>query len=216
MSATDVDDAKNRLDEAKQLVGSLIDQMDSGMTAMIISFADRPQVVQEFTDNRRLLRERLASIEPTARSTDLRGALELAGGLANPSRITTEQGGQEVDVVEAQPATVYIFSDGRFEAVKDFSLGNLKPIYVPIGSFDAKNLAITTFATRRNESQPEEQQAFVQVANFSDKPQKATVELSLDGQFLDARSRRAGGRIGGGRVSARRQAGRRADGEVEI
>ena len=90
-------------------------------------------------------------------------------------------------MVEAQPATAYIFSDGRFEAVKNFSLGNLKPMYVPIGSFDAANLAITTLATRRNESRPEEQQAFVQVANFSDKPQKTTVELSLDGQFLDAR-----------------------------
>jgi von Willebrand factor type A domain/Aerotolerance regulator N-terminal len=187
MSSTDVADARSRLDEAKQLVGSLIDQMDSSMTAMIISFSDRPQVVQEFTDNRRLLRERLASIDPTVRSTDLHGALELAGGLANPGRITTDQGGQEVDVVEAQPATAYIFSDGRFDAVKKFSLGNLKPIYVPIGSFDAANLAITTLATRRNESRPEEQQAFVQVANFSEKPQKVTVELLLDGQFFDAR-----------------------------
>ena len=71
MSATDVEDAKNRLEEAKKLVGGLIDQMDSGMTAMIISFADTPQVVQEFTDNRRLLRERLATIEPTVRGTDL-------------------------------------------------------------------------------------------------------------------------------------------------
>ena len=77
-------DAKNRLEEAKKLVGGLIDQMDSGMTAMIISFADTPQVVQEFTDNRRLLRERLATIEPTVRGTDLHGALELADGLANP------------------------------------------------------------------------------------------------------------------------------------
>jgi hypothetical protein len=187
MSSTDVPDTKNRLEAAKRVVGSLIDQMDSGMTAMIISFSDRPQVVQEFTNNRRLLRERLASIEPTARSTELRGALELASGLANPSRVTAQQDGQEVDVVEAIPATVYIFSDGRFAPVKDFSLGNLKPMYVPIGSFDAVNLAITTLATRRNESQPDEQQAFVQVANFSDKPQKTTVELSLDGQFLDAK-----------------------------
>jgi len=59
MSATDVDGAKNRLDEAKKLLGGIIDQMDSGMTAMIVTFADTPQVVQEFTSNRRLLRERL-------------------------------------------------------------------------------------------------------------------------------------------------------------
>src|SRR5215510_1735812 len=38
MSSTDVDGAKNRLDETKKLVEGLIDQMDSGMTAMIISF----------------------------------------------------------------------------------------------------------------------------------------------------------------------------------
>src|SRR5206468_2866274 len=87
MSATDTPDAKNRLDAAKKLVAGLIDQMSSGMTAMIVSFADTPQVVQEFTDNRRLLRERLETIQPTVRGTDLRGALELADGLANPSRV---------------------------------------------------------------------------------------------------------------------------------
>src|SRR5688500_4367313 len=163
MSATDAEGAKNRLEQAKTVVGGLIDQMESGMTAMIISFADTPQVVQEFTDNRRLLRERLATIEPTVRGTDLHGALDLADGLANPGRITTEEGGAEIDVVEAQPATLYIFSDGRFEDVKDFALGNLRgaqaddpPIYVPIGSMDAENLAITAFSTRRSDAKPEE------------------------------------------------------------
>ena len=187
MSATDEKDAKNRLEEAKKVVGGMIDQMSSGMTAMIISFADTPQVVQEFTDNRRLLRERLATIEPTVRGTDLHGALELADGLANPNRIPLREGDRDIDVVEAQPATVYIVSDGRFEAVKGFSLGTLEPIYVPIGSFDAKNLAITAFTTRRSESKPEEKQAFVQVANFTQAAQKAVVELELDGSLLDAK-----------------------------
>ncbi len=187
MSATDENDAKNRLEEAKKLVGGLIDQMSSGMTAMIISFADTPQVVQEFTDNRRLLRERLETIEPTIRGTDLHGALELADGLANPSRMPIREGDREIDVVEPQPAAIYIFSDGRFENVKGFSLGNLKPFYVPIGSFDAKNLAITAFTTRRGESRPEEKQAFVQVANFTEEAHKVVVEVELDGALLDAK-----------------------------
>ncbi len=186
MSATDVAEAKNRLDKAKKLVDGMIDQMSSGMTAMIISFADTPQVVQEFTDNRRLLRERLATIEPSVRGTDLRGALELADALANPRSVTIPGGG-EVDVVEPQTATVYIFSDGRFEDVKGFSLGNLKPVYVPIGSLEAENLAITALATRRSDAKPEERQAFVQVANFTGQTQKAVVEVSLDGHFLDAK-----------------------------
>ena len=187
MSAADVEESSSRLDEAKQLIGDMIDQMDPGMTAMIISFADTPQVVQEFTDNPRLLRERLAAIQPTVRGTDLKGALDLADGLANPGRITTEAGGAEIDVVQPQPATVYIFSDGRFEDVKGFALGNLKPFYVPIGSFEAKNLAITALSTRRNDTRPEERQAFVQIANFTEAAQSVIVELLLDGQFLDAR-----------------------------
>ncbi len=187
MSATDVDGAKNRLDEAKKLVGGLIDQMDSGMTAMLVSFADTPQVVQEFTNNRRLLRERLESIQPTVRGTDLKGALELADGLANPSRMPIQEGDREIDVVEAQPATVYIFSDGRFEDVKGFALGNLKPYYIPLGSLEAKNLAITAFSTRRSDAHPEERQAFVQVSNFTSEAQKPIVEVQLDGSFLDAK-----------------------------
>jgi hypothetical protein len=194
MSATDVKESANRLDEAKKLVGNLIDQMEPGMTAMIISFADTPQVVQEFTDNRRLLRERLATIQPTQRGTDLHGALDLADGLANPGRITTQEGGAEIDVVEAQPAVLYILSDGRFEDVKNFALGNLggakpedPPIYIPIGSMESQNLAITAFSTRRSEAKPEERQAFVQVSNFTDEVLPAIVEIQLDGSFLDAK-----------------------------
>src|SRR4051812_44330008 len=96
MSATDVPDAKNRLDEAKRLISGMIDQMSSGMTAMIINFSDRAQVVQEFTDNRRLLHERLATIEPSIRGTDLIGALELADGLANPTRIPICGGDRDI------------------------------------------------------------------------------------------------------------------------
>ena len=62
------------------------------------------------------------------------------------------------------------------------------PVYVPIGSFDAKNLAITAFSTRRSEAKPEERQAFVQVANFTDeRAERSIVELQLDGEFLDAK-----------------------------
>jgi hypothetical protein len=133
------------------------------------------------------LRERLETIQPSVRGTDLKGALELADGLANPSRMPIREGDKEIDIVEAQPATIYIFSDGRFEDVKGFSLGNLKPYYIPLGSIEAKNLAITTFSTRRSDARPEERQAFVQVSNFTDTAQKATVQLELDGSFLDAK-----------------------------
>src|SRR4029079_7869181 len=98
-----------------------------------------------------------------------------------------QEGDKEIDVVEAQPATVYIFSDGRFEDVKGFSLGNLKPYYIPLGSLEAKNLALTALTTRRGDAHPEQRQAFVQVANFTDAAHKTVVELQLDDSFLDAK-----------------------------
>lgn len=186
MQSTDVAAAESRLEEAKHRTRDLIGQLESGMTAMIISFADSPRVVQEFTDNHRLLRERLDTIQPTYGTTDLKGALELANGLANPGKVVIEEMGIEADIAEAKEATVFIFSDGRFEDVEGFSLGNLTAIYAPVGSLSAENLAITALATRRGDVRPEERQAFVQVANLTGTDQSVEVVLTLDNQFLDA------------------------------
>ena len=186
MSSNDVPNGGSRLKEAKQRVAELIDQLDSNKTAMIIAFAEQPEVVQEFTDNRRLLRESLERIEPSASQTDLTGALELADGFANPKRLLTEDGEFEVAENADQGVELYIFSDGRFRGVEGFSLGKLQPLYLPIGSFDAQNLAITAFNTRRAEERLDQQQAFVQVSNLSEQAVKVIVELSLNKSLVDA------------------------------
>lgn len=186
MSATDAGEGKTRLVEAKQRVDALIDQLDSDMSAMIITFASQPDVVQEFTDNKRLLREALDRIEPTAGETDLRGALELADGFANPERVMNEEGDQAFEVTEQEDVELYIFSDGRFPSIEDFSLGNLRPQFLPLGSLVSQNMAITALNTRRNEERPELQQAFVQVANFAEVEQSVVVQLFLNDQLLDA------------------------------
>ncbi len=186
MSTTDTPTGVSRLEAAKRRVGALVDQLSGDMSAMIITFAGQPDVVQEFTDNRRLLREALERIEPSASQTDLTGALELADGFANPGRITIEEAELDVEVTEQQDVELYIFSDGRFRGVEGFSLGNLRPLFLPIGSFEADNLAITALNTRRAEDRPEQQQAFVQVANFSGAEQRAVVELYLNDNLLDA------------------------------
>jgi len=186
MSTTDAAGGQSRLHEAKQHVAQLIDQLDSDMSAMIISFAEQPDVVQEFTNNRRLLRESLDRIEPTAGRTDLSGALSLADGFANPARVMSEEDGTEFEVTQQEQVELYIFSDGRFRGVEGFSLGNLEPVFLPVGTFDANNLAITALNTRRNEDRPELHQAFVQIANLSEQLQTTVVELYLSGRLIDA------------------------------
>ena len=212
MSATDVASG-TRLDAAKRRVGDLIDQLESDMSAMIISFDDEPDVVQEFTNNRRLLREALARIEPTAKPTNIRGALELAGGFANPERVSIEEGGAEVDAAAQEDVELYIFSDGRFGPVEGFSLGNLQPKFLPIGTFEANNLAITAFNARRNESRPEVRQAFVQVANFSAATQETIVSLLVDGREVDAKRVEA---PAGDVVGATFDLGEAATGSLEV
>lgn len=182
MTATDV--LPTRLEEAKRRAGELIEQMESGDVAMIVSFADQARVQQSFTDNRAELRRRLEAIEPTARSTSLAEALHVASGLANPGRSATDF--RDTQVAEALPATLFIFSDGKFPDVKDFSLGNLEPVFVPIGQSGAANVGIVSLATGREDITSGQLEAFARLENFG--AADATVDLSLllDGELIDA------------------------------
>ena len=136
--------------------------MASGDNGMVISFSDLARVEQGFTDNRRELRRAVENIHPTNRTTAIDEALRVAAGLANPGRTTDES------KMEAKPAKVFIFSDGKFPPVQGFSLGNLDPVFVPIGQPDVDNLGIVAFSVRRNEERENQLQAFGSIQNFGD------------------------------------------------
>lgn len=182
MSATDV--LPSRLDEAKRQALALIDQMESGQQAMVVSFADEGQVRQTLTGNRQQLRSAVESIEPTVQRTSLASTLQLVAGVTAAGRAA--RGAGEELIVDAVPAELFIFSDGRFPPVTGVSLGSLKPNYIPIGKPSPVNYAITAFSTRRHESKPDEQQAFAQIENFSAEEALLTLELYLDEVLVDA------------------------------
>jgi hypothetical protein len=182
MSATDV--APTRLEAAKQRAGELIDRMKPGDVAMLVSFSDRAQVEQPFTDNRRVLRRRLASIEPTEKTSDIGEALRVAGGLANPGRSAEDP--SDVAAAEALPAELFILTDGGFNDVPEFALGNLRPVYIPFGEPAASNVGIMAFSVGRNPERPGEMQAFARLENFTDQRQNAEVALYLDDVLIDA------------------------------
>ncbi len=184
MQSTDI--APSRLAEAKRQVAALVEQMDSGDVAMIVSFSDAAQVAQMFTDNRRQLRQSLEAIEPTARPTSLLEALTVASGLANPGRSAEDV--TDFQVAEALPAKLYVFSDGNFDDVADFSLGNLEPVYVPIGTQQARNIGILAFEVRRHETKPDVLQAYARLENFAEEDTDVELELALDGDLIDAAS----------------------------
>lgn len=184
MQATDV--SPSRFAKAKELLGQQIDNMDSSDSAMLIAFSDEPDVLQGFTSDRRRLRDALELAQPTNRTTNMLGSLKAAAGLANPNRTSQAADVNDIQVADALPATLYIYSDGRVGAINDFDLGNLTPKFIPVGSGSANNMAITAFSAERNPEDPSAVQAFATIANLGTQPASVTATLTRDGEFLDA------------------------------
>jgi hypothetical protein len=183
MSATDIE--PTRLDEAKRRVIQLVDQMESGDVAMVISFSDRALIEQSFTDNRSMLRQKVNRIKGTNRRSDLAEALRAASGLANPGR-TSEAGTNDVQVADALPATMFVYSDGGFAAVPTFSLGNLDAKYVPLGTDLPPNLGIVAFTADRNPEKPGQAQAYARLQNSGTEDVSVEVALYLNDTLVDA------------------------------
>ena len=93
-----------------------------------------------------------------------------------------------MQVAEALPATLYLYTDGGFAAVPDFSLGNLDPKYVPVGAESPSNVGIVAFTAERNPEKPEQWQAFARLENTGDDDVSLDVSLSRDGQLQDAQT----------------------------
>ncbi len=183
MQAKDVE--PTRFAEAKRQIRLMIENMASDDTAMLIAFSDRADVRQSYTSDRRRLLEALDRIEPTSQPTDLIEALRAAAGLANPGR-TSQAGTNDVQVAEAVPATMYIYSDGGFPPVVDFALGNLTPEYVRIGKADVDNLGVLTLAAQRNPEKLDQVQTLARIKNFGVSRASGTVSLMRGSELLDA------------------------------
>lgn len=175
MSAGDL--APSRLEAAKAQALALIDDMQSGDVGMVISFHRAARVEQSFTPSRRDLRRAVQNIRPTVLGTSLQQALRLAAGLANPDRASDPE--SNLPAADPLPATVYLFTDGRFDDVPSFSLEHLELKFIPVGTVEAANVGILSFNTQRQDQPPHDLQAFARLANFGPRAARPRVELYL-------------------------------------
>ena len=186
MQATDLENGESRFEKAKRLIWGRIETMSDSEVAMLVTFSDRPETVQSFTSDRRRLIEALERVRVTNQPTDILGALKAADGLANPRRSSEVGDLNDVQVADAKPADLLIYSDGGFQDVTEFNLGNLVPQFISIGSEQVSNLAITAFSAERNLEKPSEIQAFATVVNLGTEAAECSATLSSGGEFLDA------------------------------
>ncbi|HEX8203463.1 MAG TPA: BatA and WFA domain-containing protein [Isosphaeraceae bacterium] len=195
MAATDV--PPTRLERAKQEAKKVVEAMGSNDLAMVIAFSDKARVVSSYTGNRRQLLQRIEGIVATQSSTSLLEALQVAAGLANPSR----QFGEGVVATDVIPPKLVLFTDGGFPDVEGFSLGNLEPEVVVIGpappaaeaaskpapgapgeprptaKAPSDNVAILALRSGRNEDRPDQFQVFGRVRNYRAGPVRAEARL---------------------------------------
>lgn len=183
MQATD--SGASRLQLAKEQAIEMVSAMSGDDVAMVIAFSDRADVKQGYTADKRRLRAAIESIGPTNRTTDLSEALKTASGLANPGRTSQVEDVNDIQVAEAVPATMYIFSDGGFTAPSG-DLGNLTAKYIPVGAPQPENVAILAFTCERNQEKAGQVEAFARIHNFGNANAELEATLRLDGQLMDA------------------------------
>lgn len=170
------DDGKTtRLELAKEQLEEAIKELESSSSAMIISFSDVPIVEQPFTGNSESLLRRARAISQTQRRSNLDEALRVAAGLANPGRTASDE--NDVAAPEAMPATLMIFSDGRFRSVPEFAMGNLKPIYIKLGEDSVENVGIVAFDSGVSPERPDQLQIFARIQNFGKEEQELIADL---------------------------------------
>ncbi len=180
-----IDLQPSRLDAAKSKAKDQISMMNRGDVAMLIAFSDRADIQQGFTGDTRRLFAALDKVTPTNRTTDISEALRAAAGLANPGRVSFD-GMNDIQVAEALPASVYVYSDGGFPAISDFDRGNLSIEFVPIGKSRIDNVGIEAFAVTRKEDRTDELDAYARVSNYGDEAVETTASLYMDQRLIDA------------------------------
>jgi hypothetical protein len=196
MAATDV--RPNRLERAKQEALKVVDQMSANDLAMVLTFNDRARVESSYTSNKQWLRARIGAITGSQSTTSLRDALSVAAGLANPSTdlAARNMAPGQIATADVETARLYLFTDGGFADVEGFSLGNLQPEIVLVGSTGraaateppseaersgttapSDNVAILSLQSARNEERPEQFQVFGRVHNYRDEPVETLAQL---------------------------------------
>lgn len=168
MSARDEQDGSlSRLDRAKQIAQEMISGMSGEARIALIEASAKAFVRSPLTSDTASLKSSLHEIPESDAAGSLRDALLLAEQLARSER----------------DASIVLISDGGSPA------GDL-PISVPlryvrVGS-GADNLGIVAMNSRRVSSQKPE--LFASIVNFSERERAIGLELTVDGNLVDART----------------------------
>lgn len=176
MRSTDV--AGSRFAQAQRLALQAVGDLGRGDTMAVVAAGAGTRVAAPFTSDHRQLVAALRALPCTDSTTHLEDALRLADSLCARRR----------------SAQIVIISDGAFRPLAASLQSSAKLSFQHVGR-RLDNAAITTMGARRSLAGAAGYAVYVGLSNFSAQPRRFTLELSYEGQLLDAREQhlRAGG-----------------------
>ncbi len=183
MSATDIKDS--RLDGAKQAARDVVDNLDSGAAAMIVSFAQSPRVRQQFTTDRAALRRAIDSITPTDQRTNLGPALHILEPHAGSTDGKTA-------------LSVVVIGDGKISDANGSLPGvaglpgipgipGVAVRYLPVGRASVNNVGIVACDARRGVDDPSEVEVFARLVNFGATAVTTNITLKIEDAVISMR-----------------------------
>jgi Ca-activated chloride channel homolog len=167
MTATDV--SPSRLEAAKREAVKIVNDMRAQDQMMVLSAAAKPEAVTGFTNDKSELIRAINGVKPRETVTNVRDAVNLAAAL----------------VAARDASQIDIISDGAFPPITNVSLGKTHVAFHPVGKA-ARNVGISAVDYRRSLTGEKSIEVFVAVHNFDSKPQTFNVELSHEGNTIDA------------------------------
>jgi uncharacterized protein (DUF58 family) len=174
MSATDTPSGRSRFDEARASALARVANLHEGDVATVVLLGTHPTTL-EATDAAGLkaLRDRLAHVAPPGGRADLNAALRLARDLVLPN-------------LEDR---IVLLSDGALTVDPTLVAAVGAPIeFQRIGRSTTPNLAITDLSARGAPNNPDREQLYARIVNFSDDAITTRFVVTVDSVVLEERN----------------------------
>ncbi len=182
---------QTRLDIAKEQAKRAVDNMSDTARAMVIEFDDRANVVASFDTNKDSLKRKIDSITQSDSLSKLSEAFSLAEAYTQNIIIGGEEAGRDIAPDRpVQPATVFVFTDGRIADADSITLKkfDLSKIHVTNVGKRSDNVGIVAMDARRHFETPAILEVAATVQNFSPDAIAVDAVLYVDGQNVDIQS----------------------------
>ncbi|MSP38314.1 MAG: VWA domain-containing protein [Deltaproteobacteria bacterium] len=156
-----------RFDAARREFVALVDGMSSGQKMLVIGAGAQPRLLVPFSADQRRLRELGRSLTATDAPGRVKEAILFAHAF----------------VKRASADRVVVISDGAFSGAEEFAKSTAQVKFIKVDGGE-NNLAIVGFEVRRPLDHPANGEILVHVRNFTAKPMRVPLTLSVGAKVL--------------------------------